>query len=102
MSTSSVLIRRMVTWMPKVGLAGAAPRRALNSAAAFKVDVFECDPKGNAVVVSKSREDLARLKAETSLPIRDFRIFFHRQQQTESSPKPLILSRPSSNCFLLR
>ena len=97
MSTSSVLIRRMARWMPKVGLC-----RTLSSAAAFRVDVFECDPKGNAVVVSKSREDLARLKAQTSLPIRDFRIFFHRQQQTESSPKPLILSRPSSNCFLLR
>ena len=48
----------------------------------FQVDVFECDAKGNAVVVSKSRDDLARLKLETELPIRDFRIFFHRQQGT--------------------
>ena len=46
----------------------------------LKVDVFECDTRGNAVVVSKSREDLTRLKSETELPIRDFRIFFHRQQ----------------------
>ncbi len=36
--------------------------------------------------------------AETNLPIRDFRLFF---QPSYADTLPVILSRPSSHCFIL-
>ena len=87
-----------------------------SSSHVFRLDVFEFDSSGHVEVVSKGREDLVRLMTEANLPIRDFRwpyLSFNRInnnficsvrlffQPPHSDSLPQILSRPSSDCFIL-
>ncbi len=67
------------------------------------IGVFELDKGGALSRSDKTLEDFKRLKRETKLPIRDMRIFFSRGDAHGLKPDslPVILSRPSSNCFLL-
>ncbi len=77
------------------------------------IHVFQIESSGAVSRTHKTLEDFKRLKRETRLPIRDMRIFFSPLPQGGDAAQggnrhlagqdslPVILSRPSSNCFLL-
>lgn len=65
----------------------------------FQVDVIHLKENGDFEKVTKAMSDLVQLKNETNLPIRDMRMFFSDRHQ--GNLPPMILSRPSSQCYLL-
>ena len=77
------------------------PAAQLHSASEHNpISAFEVSPSGKTKLTAKTVENLTDLKSELKLPLRDLRMFFRPRHLIRQS-LPVILVRPSSECFLV-
>lgn len=70
-----------------------------DSADKWEIPMFEVLADGQVSLLQQKMQDIAQIKNQSNLPIRDMRMFYQSKILQESLP--LILARPSSHCFLL-